>query len=38
VCLEYVAFKQVASEMDIEFDLAREYEMAQTLHKSWSQH
>ena len=32
VCLEYVAFRQVAPEMDIGFDLAREYEMAQALY------
>lgn len=30
--LEYVAFKQAAPELNIGFDLAREYEMAQTLY------
>jgi len=31
VCLEHVAFKQVAPGVDIGFDLAREYAMAMTL-------
>ncbi len=33
LCLEYVAFKQVQPEMDIGFDLSKEYEMALKLHK-----
>ena len=32
VCIEYVAFKQVAPQLDIAFDLRREYDMAQALH------
>ena len=36
VCLEYVAFKQAAPQLDIGFDLSREYEMAQHLHEARS--
>ena len=34
VCLEYVAFKQVAPQLDIGFDLGHEYKMAQTLYEA----
>lgn len=33
VCLMYVAFKKVAPEHDISFDLKKEYEMAKAMHK-----
>jgi hypothetical protein len=33
VCLMYVAFRQVAPDHDIRFDLAKEFEMAKELHK-----
>ncbi len=33
VCLMYVAFKKVAPDHDIGFDLAKEYEMAKAMHK-----
>ena len=32
VCLMFVAFKQVAPDHDVGFDLEREYEMAKAMH------
>ena len=34
VCLMYVAFKQIAPEQDIGFDLASEYAVAQSFHET----
>jgi hypothetical protein len=33
VCLMYVAFKKVAPDHDIGFDLTKEYELAKAMHK-----
>src|SRR5208283_2266273 len=33
VCLMYVAFKQVAPDYDLGFDLTKEYEMARAMHR-----